>query len=302
MSTANSLKSIVFSLIANVAIASVKLFAALFTHSGAMLAEAIHSFADCSNQLLLMWGMKRAARAPDADHPMGYGKEMYFWSFIVALLLFSMGGVFSVYEGWHRFHSEEPIENPLLAIGILLFSLVLEGFSLWACLKEINLEREHRSVLQWAKESRTSELLVLFGENGAALIGLSIALLAIVATLITHNPIYDAIGTMAIGVLLIVVALFVGVQTKRLLVGKSMDPVVLDDLERFIRQQPEIKQVHKIITIQFGSDVMVALKAQLIDSAQTQGEIIAMINGAETQIKSAFPAVKWIFFELDSEA
>ena len=129
-----------------------------------------------------------------------------------------------------------------------------------------------------------------FGENGAALIGLSVALLAIVATLITHNPIYDAIGTMAIGVLLIAVALFVGVQTKRLLVGKSMDPVVLDDLERFVRQQPEIKQVHKIITIQFGSDVMVALKALLLDSAHTQSEIIAMLSVVEYIIKSSVRA------------
>lgn len=162
---ADSLKSIFFALGANFAIAVSKLAAALFTGSGAMLAEAIHSFSDCGNQLLLILGLKTAKKPPTPDHPLGYGKEIYFWSFIVALILFSMGGLFSIYEGAHKLANPEPLHFPWVAVGVLVFGIVAESLSLWGCVQEINKARGDRPMLRWLKETRSSELIVVFGEE-----------------------------------------------------------------------------------------------------------------------------------------
>src|SRR6185369_4790085 len=161
---ADSLKSIYFALGANFAIAIAKTTGAIFTGSSSMLAEAIHSYADCGNQALLIWGLKEAKRAPTEDHPLGFGKAIYFWSFIVALMLFSMGGLFSIYEGVHKLHDSEPIKYAWVAVAILGFGVAAEGVSLWGCLREINKDRGERTLWQWFRSSRQSELLVVLGE------------------------------------------------------------------------------------------------------------------------------------------
>jgi len=201
-------------LAANAAIAAAKLGAAVHTGSTSMLAEAIHSAADSANQALLLLGVHRAKRPPSADHPLGYGKAIYFWSFVVALLLFSLGGMFSIYEGRHKLGSDEAIEAPWLAILILVFSLVMEALSLRTCLREVNESRRGRTLWRWFRESRQSELIVVFGEDLAALAGLSIALLALLLTVATGDPVFDAAGSIVIGVLLIVVAVGVAVEVK----------------------------------------------------------------------------------------
>ncbi len=172
---ADSLKSILYALAANFAIFLAKIAAALFTGSGAMLAEAIHSLADTGNQGLLLLGIRQAKRPPSPDYPLGHGKEIYFWSFIVALILFSMGGLFSIYEGYHKLHDPEPLKSPFIALVVLLFSLVAEAISLWGCVREINKERNGRSFVRWFRETRNSALLVVFGEDIAALLGLAFA-------------------------------------------------------------------------------------------------------------------------------
>jgi len=212
--TSGSVRAILYALGANIGIFLAKAVAAAITGSGAMLAEAVHSLADCGNQGLLLFGMKRARKPPTPDYPLGYGKEVYFWSFLVALMLFSVGGAFSVYEGIHKIYTPEPIEQPVLGVGVLVFSLALEWWSLRACLQEIDKTRGAQTLWRWFRDSRDSEMIVVFGEQIASIAGLAAALAAVAVTLFTGNPLYDAIGSVAIGVLLIVVAVFVAVEVK----------------------------------------------------------------------------------------
>lgn len=263
-----------------------------------MLAEAVHSTADCGNQLLLLLGMKRAQKPPSDDFPLGYGKETYFWSFIVALLLFSMGGLFSVYEGWHKLHESEPLSYPMLALGVLVFGIIVEGLSLAGCLKEINKSRAEQSLWRWFHDTREVELLVIFGEDLAALLGLSFAAIAVLATWITGNTVYDALGSIGIGVLLIAVAIFVGVEVKSLLIGQGVSTKMRGDMLDFLNQQAEIKQIYNLRTLHMGTDVMVAIKAELTEQ-QDARKLIADINQVEVAFRERFPAVAWCFFEPD---
>lgn len=295
---ADSLKSILFALVANSAIAVAKGFAALVTGSGAMLAEAIHSVADAGNQLLLILGLKQTRKAPTDDHPLGFGKSIYFWSFLVAVILFSVGGMFSLYEGTHKLMHPEPLTYPWVAIGVLVFAIVAESVSLWGCMREVNKERHGRSIVQWFKNSRSSALIVVFGEDIAALLGLALALLAVVATMLTGNPLWDALGTISIGVLLIVVAVFIAVEVKDLLIGQSVEPKYLAEIKQFLAERTEILEVYNVLTMQFGPDAMVAIKARMVPTGSEQA-MIAAINKVELELRSEFEMISWLFFEPD---
>jgi cation diffusion facilitator family transporter len=295
---ADSLKSILFALFANSAIAVAKGVAALLTGSGAMLAEAIHSVADAGNQLLLILGLRQTRRAPTEDHPLGFGKSIYFWSFLVAVILFSVGGMFSVYEGVHKLRHPEPLSFAWVAIGVLVFAIVAESISLWGCLREVNKERFGRSIIQWFRNSRSSALIVVFGEDVAALLGLVFALLAILATVVTGNPLWDALGTISIGVLLIVVAFFVAVEVKDLLIGQSVDPATLEEMRAFLAAREEIREVYNVLTMQFGPDAMVAVKARM-EPAGSERALIAAVNRVEKDFRAQFPSISWLFFEPD---
>ncbi len=298
--TADSRKSIVYALIANFAIAVAKTTGAIYTGSTSMLAEAIHSFADCGNQALLFWGLKEANRAPTKDHPLGYGKAIYFWSFIVALMLFSMGGLFSIYEGMHKLASTEPVRNAWVAVAILSFGIVAESVSLWGAVREINKVRGTRSLWSWFRNSRQSELVVILGEDLAALGGLAIALSFIGLAMLTGNPVWDALGSIAIGALLLVVAALIGVQVKGLLIGQSAEPEVLAKMKKHLSEAPEVIELYNLLTQQFGSEIMVAIKARM----QPQGSEVALveaINRVEAGFRMAFPEVGWLFFEPDVE-
>jgi len=297
---ADSVKSIFFALGANLAIAIAKLVAAVLTGSGSMMAETIHSLADCCNQLLLLLGIKHAKRPPSQDYPLGFGKAVYFWSFIVALILFSMGGLYSIYEGIHKLHHPKPLNYALVAVGVLLFSIIAESVSMWGCLREVNKERRGRSLRQWFRETRQSDLLVVFGEDLAALIGLSFALFAVTLTIITGNPAYDAIGSILIGALLVVIALLIGVEVQALLIGQSIEPEQRAQMLDFLQQRDEIDHVFNLLTLQLGNDVMVAVKAKMVpmDSAES---LMQAINRCEADLKQAFPYVLWSFFEPDLE-
>ncbi|HLF30106.1 MAG TPA: cation diffusion facilitator family transporter [Xanthomonadales bacterium] len=300
MSAPDSLKSILFAFFANLAIAMVKGVAALFTGSGAMLAETIHSLADSGNQLLLVLGLRQTRRAPNEDFPLGFGKSIYFWSFLVAVILFSVGGMFSLYEGVHKLQHPRQLNFPWIAIGVLLFAIAAESVSLWGCMREVNKERHGRSLPRWFRESRTSALIVVFGEDVAALAGLVLALAAIVATLITSDPLWDAIGTLSIGVLLLVVAWFIAVEIKALLIGQSVDPVVLKQMRQFLEQQPQVKQIFNLLTLEFGPDTMVAVKAYMQPQV-TDHELVRVINLVEASFRARFPSVRWLFFEPDDK-
>jgi cation diffusion facilitator family transporter len=297
---ADSLKSILFALFANTSIAIAKGVAAVLTGSGAMLAEAIHSVADSGNQLLLILGLRQTRKKPTDDHPLGFGKSIYFWSFLVAVILFSVGGMFSVYEGTHKLLHPEPLSYPWVAVAVLVFAIVAESVSLWGCMREVNKERHGRSIIQWFRQSRSSALIVVFGEDIAALLGLVFALVAIVATFLTGNPLWDAVGTISIGVLLIVIAVFIAIEVKDLLIGQSVDPEILAEMRQFLSQRPEIQELFNLLTMQFGPDAMVAVKARMVPTGSEMG-MIAAINKVESEFRSRFQMTSWIFFEPDVE-
>jgi len=298
VSAPDSLKSILFAFFANLSIAIAKGFAALYTGSGAMLAETIHSLADAGNQLLLVLGLRQTHKIPTDEHPLGFGKSIYFWSFLVAVILFSLGGMFSLYEGMHKLNHPEPLNNPWIAIGVLVFAIVAEIVSLWGCMREVNKERYGRNLWQWFRQSRTSALIVVFGEDIAALAGLVLALLAVSLTLVTGNPSWDALGTIVIGVLLIVIAIFIAIEVKGLLIGQSVEPHKLDEMRSFLEAQPEVKQVYNLLTMQFGPDAMVAIKAKMHPQASDIA-LVKAINKVEASFRQQFDGVRWLFFEPD---
>jgi cation diffusion facilitator family transporter len=293
----DSNRAILFALGANFVIFVTKGIAAFVTGSGAMLAETVHSLADCGNQLLLLLGLRQARIPPSPEYPLGYGKAIYFWSFLVAVILFSVGGMFSVYEGVHKLQHPEPIKHWWWAVGVLVISIAAEAVSMRACLVEVNKARGARSLTRWFRESRQAELIVIFGEDLAALLGLIFALAAVVAAVVTGDPIWDAIGTLAIGVLLIVVAVFVAIEVKAMLIGQSADPEVSTAIKAFFEERAEIDRVFSLITLQLGNDVMVAVKVQLQRSATLSAE--DTINTVEREFKRRFPQVKWSFVEPD---
>ena len=294
---ADSIRTILYALGANLAIAAAKSAAAIFTGSSAMLAEAIHSFADSGNQGLLLWGLKQAKRPPSADYPLGWGKAVFFWSFVVALVLFSLGGVFSLYEGWHKLHSLEPLSYPWVAVGVLVFGLAAETVSLRACLKEVAKVRAGRGLWRWFRESRQSELLVILGEDLAALLGLALALAAILIAIFTGEPKWDALGSIAIGAVLIVVAAGIAIEIKGLLIGQSADPRTEAQLREFLQGREEVEEIYKVITMQLGTSLMVAIKARM--RGTSAAELVAAINRAEAALRAEFPEIQWLFFEPD---
>ncbi len=294
----NSIRAIFFALGANFAIFVAKLTAALITGSGAMLAEAVHSLADCGNQVLLLFGLRQARKPPTPEYPLGHGKAIYFWSFLVALMLFSVGGMFSLYEGWHKLSSSEPLRSPWIAIGVLVFSIVVEGVSLRACLVEVNKVRGKHSLWHWFRTSRQVELVVIFGEDLAALLGLMFALFAVALAMLTGNPLWDALGTLAIGALLIVVAILISVEVKAMLIGQSVDPQLSRELRAYLEQRPEIDVLYNLITLQLGNDVMVSIKARMRGEESAIG-LIGQINAIEHELRQRFPEVRFSFFEPD---
>ncbi len=262
-----------------------------------MLAEAIHSFADSGNQGLLLWGMKQARRPPSPDYPLGWGKAVFFWSFIVALVLFSLGGLFSVYEGWHKLQHPEDLSHAWVAVAVLVFGLVAESISMRACLAEVRKVQGGRSLWRWFRESRQSELVVILGEDLAALVGLALALAAVLLALLSGDPRWDALGSIAIGVVLIVVAAGLGVEIKGLLIGQSADPEVVARMRALLEGRGDVETIYRIITLQLGTSLMVAVKAKL--RGASAGELVASINGCEAALRAEFPEIQWLFFEPD---
>ncbi|MFS8137717.1 MAG: cation diffusion facilitator family transporter [Thermomonas sp.] len=294
----DSTRAILFALAANFAIACAKGVAAFFTGSSAMMAETVHSLADCGNQLLLLLGLRQSRRPPTPDYPLGFGKEIYFWSFLVAVMLFSVGGMYSLYEGWHKLSSHEALDVQKLwwAVAVLVFAIGAEGMSMRACMQEIDKARGDQNLWRWFRVSRQAELIVIFGEDLAALAGLVLALAAVLLTMATGNPLWDALGTLAIGILLIIVAVFVAREVKAMLIGQSMEPERQAALRAFLEARPEVEFVISLISLQLGNDVMVSVQAQMAED-QSARALVEQINCVEREMKQAFPDVKWSFFE-----
>lgn len=294
----STIRAIMYAFLANFGIAIAKTWAAWLTGSGSMLAEAIHSYADTGNQVLLYLGLKQSQRPPDEEHPLGYGKLSYFWSFIVAILLFSMGGLFSIYEGYHKLTHPEPLSQIWVAIIVLVLAIFLEGASLFGALREIRKVRAGRPFREWLKHTRNSELVVVLGEDIGAQLGLILALVFLLMAWATGNPVYDAMGSISIGVVLLTISAFVGWRVRSLLVGRSADPEVQATIEDIISKDDDILLVFNTITIQFGPDTMLAVKVKM-DPKLTINEAVDHINDLERNLKARIPKLKWCFIEPD---
>ena len=299
----DSTRAIFFALGANFAIAVAKGAAAFFTGSSAMLAETIHSLADCGNQGLLLLGMKQARLPASPEYPLGHGREVYFWSFLVAVMLFTVGGMFSIYEGLHKLKVGESDAGGSLwwAVAVLIFAIVAEGISMRTCLQEVNKSRGQRNLWRWFRESRQAELIVIFGEDLAALVGLVLALAAVLATIITGNPLWDALGTLAIGTLLIIVAILVAIEIKAMLIGQSVDPQRQQQIREFLEGRPEIVRVISLISMQLGDEAMVSVQAHMREEHDVP-LLVHQINTIERAMKQQFPEVRWSFFEPEVRA
>jgi cation diffusion facilitator family transporter len=299
---AGSTKHIIQSLVANAAIAVAKGVAAVMTGSGAMLAEAIHSGADCSNQALLLLGVKRSQQPPDDKHPLGYGRSLYFWSFIVALLLFSGGGVFSIYEGVHKLSHVEPIESPLVAVGVLVFALIIEGGATLSNIKELNKRRGTTPFATYLRATKDSDLVVVFGENAAATLGLALALLAVGVAMLTGDPRWDAYGTLAIGVVLVGVAVFLAIEIKSLLVGEAADPRIAQAAREVATELKQFTELLSVITVQQGPGEVLFIAKVRLSEKMTSDQVVEAINTFEKTLRGKCPEVKWSYVEPDVEA
>lgn len=292
----SSEKAILYAFLANLGIAVTKSAAAAYTNSGSMLAEAIHSYADCANQVLLFLGLKQADKPPTPEHPFGFGKETYFWSFVVALLLFSLGGLFSIYEGVHKLREPEALSRAWIALSVLGLAIVLETASLVGCLKEIAKLRRGRRFRDWLRHTRNSELVVVLGEDVAALAGLAIAFAFVSLAAATGDTRYDAIGSITIGVVLILVAMFVAMRIRALLIGKSADPMLRQRIDELIAAEPVVEELLDTITLQMGPKILLGAKVRM-RSGLTLDEAVCRINELERHIKEAHPEVGWCFVE-----
>lgn len=294
--------SIKAALLANSCVAGAKTVGAIFTGSASMAAEAVHSFADCGNQLLLMWGLRSSDRKPDTTHPFGYGMNVYFWSFIVALVLFSLGGVYSVYEGVHKIMNPEPLKHASWAFAILVLGFFLELRSFRICWKEIRATYPGKSMFWFFKETRDPSLLVIFGEDAAALLGLAIAAVFLGLAVVTGNTVYDAIGSIFVGALLCVVALGLFIETKALLIGQSVDPDDRQALRDFLFEHDCIEHIYDLKTLSLGHENALLLIRARFTEKEDAAKLLDNINHLEKSINDKFPQFEMIYVEPDNKA
>jgi cation diffusion facilitator family transporter len=295
-----SKKAILAAFFANLGIAVAKLIGFLLTGAASMLAESIHSLADTGNQGLLLLGAKRAKRPPDERHPFGHSAERYFWAFVVALVLFSLGSLFAIYEGIGKLLHPHSLDSPVIAVGILGLAILLEGFSLRTAAVEASHDK-HKDESYWAfiRRTKTPELPVVLLEDVGALCGLVLALAGVGLAEVTGNPRWDATGSIAIGVLLGVIAVILAVEMKSLLIGEAADPTVVERLKAAMLEGDEVSSLIHLRTLQLGpDDVLVAAKVDLAGEPG-EAEIARAIDRVESRMRVAVPNARLIFLEPD---
>ncbi|MER7889179.1 cation diffusion facilitator family transporter [Micromonospora sp. NPDC094482] len=300
MSASGGSKAIVAALLANVGIAITKFVAFLLTSSSSMLAEAIHSVADSGNQALLLLGGKRAKREATPQHPFGYGRERYIYAFIVSIVLFSVGGLFALYEAYHKWHDPHGIESwQWVPVTVLVVAIVMESFSFRTAIKESNLVRGSQSWVRFIRRAKAPELPVVLLEDFGALVGLVFALFGVSMTLVTGNGEWDAAGTAMIGVLLVTIAAVLAVETKSLLLGEGAEAHDLAAIERAVTDGPEVERIIHMKTLYLGpEELMVAAKIG-VPQCETAEELAAGIDAVEARIRAAVPTARVIYLEPD---
>ncbi len=299
MSASGGTKAIIAAFLANLGIAITKFVAWFFSGSSSMLAEGVHSVADSGNQLLLLLGGRKAKKAADAEHPFGYGRERYVYAFVVAIILFSVGGVFSIYEGIEKLTHPHPLENAWLPILVLCIAIVLEGFSLRTAVKESNQVRGKQSWVQFVRRAKQPELPVVLLEDVAALLGLVLALTGVGLTILTGDNLWDGIGTIAIGVLLVAVAIILGIETKSLLVGEGAEPEVVAKILAALNGHPQVEAVIHMKTLYLGPDELLVGAKIAVATGLRAADLATAIDTVEADIRKAVPAARIIYLEPD---
>ncbi len=299
--SAHSSKALTLSLAANLGIAISKFVVFGLTHSSSMLTEAVHSVADCGNQLLLFIGMKKGLRPATAAHPLGQGQASFVASFLVALLLFSVGGLYSMVEGLHKIRHPEAPHDLGWAVGLLIFALLLEGISMRGALQAAKAERGRKSLLRYMRESSATELIVVLAEDAAALTGLGLALCSVLLTWATGNPVWDGLGSLLIGLLLVAVAIFVGTEVTSLLMNEAPPLGLRAAIRAAVDEDPEVAATLNLIAVVIGSGrLMLALKIRFKDQPSGSA-LVEAINALEIRLKTQFPQIQHLFVEPDTE-
>jgi cation diffusion facilitator family transporter len=299
VSASGGTKAIIAALSANLAIAVAKFVAAFFTGSSSMLAEGIHSVADSGNQLLLLLGGKRAQRASDKAHPFGYGRERYFYAFVVAVVLFAIGAVFSIYEGWHKISDPTQVESPIWAFAVLIFAIIAEGFSFRTAVKESNPLRGQQSWLSFIRRSKSPELPVILLEDFGALLGLIFALFGVTMAVVTGDGVWDGIGTLMIGVLLAVIAVVLAIETKSLLLGEGASPEMETQIRGALESSPEVARIIHMRTLHLGPEELLVAAKIAVEHDDTASQVARGIDEAERRIREAVPIARVIYLEPD---
>ncbi|MFC0028786.1 cation diffusion facilitator family transporter [Micromonospora chaiyaphumensis] len=300
MSANGGTRAIVAALAANIGIAVTKFIAFLLTGSSSMLAESIHSVADSGNQGLLLLGGRRAKREATPEHPFGYGRERYIYAFIVAIVLFSVGGLFALYEAYHKAQHPEPITDwQWVPVAVLVIAIAMESFSFRTAIKESNHIRGSQSWVRFIRRAKAPELPVVLLEDFGALVGLVFALFGVGMTLITGDGIWDAAGTAMIGVLLVIIAITLAIETKSLLLGEGAERHDLAKIEQAVTEGPEVERIIHMKTLYLGpEELMVAAKIG-VSACETAEELARGINAVEARIRAAVPIARVIYLEPD---
>jgi cation diffusion facilitator family transporter len=280
---------------ANLGIAIAKFVAAAFTGSSAMLTEGIHSVVDSSNQLLLIWGRKQSRKPADAQHPFGYGRELYFWSFVVAVLVFALGAGVSIYEGVIHILEPEHAVSPLIAYGVLLVAFLLEGGSTLAAFRDFRAAKGSLGWFEAVRRSKDPPAFIVLLENGAAMAGIVVAALGVALAQATGNPFFDGAASVVIGLILGVTAFVLAVESKALLIGESADPALVDSIRAAAVKQQGIVGVGHILTVHSSPDQITVVMSADFDDAITAGDVERIIAGIESDVESLWPDVKRLY-------
>ncbi|GGM44915.1 cation diffusion facilitator family transporter [Dactylosporangium sucinum] len=294
-----STRAVVTALAANLGIAVSKGVGALVTGSSSMLAEAVHSLADTTNQALLLVGGRRARREADEKHPFGYARERYIYAFIVSIVLFTLGGLFALYEGYEKIRHPHELTSPLVAVVILVIAIGLEGYALYTAAKSANEIRGGKTWWQFIRHAKAPELPTILLEDAGAVIGLVVALLGVGLSVLTGNTVFDGIGTFVIGVLLVAIAVILAMETKSLLVGEAASKADIARIREALAAEPRFERVIHLRTMHLGPDELLVAAKVAIAPGDVAEDITAAVNSAEARIRARLPIATLIFVEPD---
>jgi cation diffusion facilitator family transporter len=295
-------RTLLIALVANLGIAVAKFIAAAITGSSAMLTEGVHSVVDSANQLLLIWGRRQSRKAPDRRHPLGYGREIYFWSFVVALLVFALGAGVSVYEGIVHIQHPEHAVSPLIAYGVLLIAFLLEGGSTVAAFKEF---REAKGSLGWleaVRESKDPPSFIVLLENGGAMAGIIAAAVGLALSQLTGNPFFDGAASVVIGLILGVIAILLAYESKALLIGEAADPALVEEIRAIAARQPGIVGIGDVLTLHAAPDQITVMLSADFDDSIPAGRVERIVADIEAEVARRWPAVRRLYVRPEQNA